>query len=447
MARLFGTDGVRGVAGEELTADLACALGRAAAAQLGGRIVVGRDSRVSGPELEAALARGIFAEGGQAILLGIVPTPAVAWWVRQLGADAGVVISASHNPPEYNGIKFFDGEGFKLPDAVEDALADFALAHVGAALPEDDLGQPSMALEVAAAGERYAEWAAELFAGRGVSLAGLKVALDCGFGAASETTPLALRALGAEVVCINDEFDGQRINVGCGSTHLGPVAALMDEVGADVALAHDGDADRLLAVAPGGLEVDGDYLLALCAGAMAARGELAHNLVVSTVMANLGLQKACSAAQIELACTAVGDRYVLECMRERGAALGGEQSGHVIFLNDNTTGDGLLTALNLLAIMAAEGKPLAELAQVALQKFPQSLVNVRVRDKALYAGNEAIAAAEESAREALAEEGRLLVRASGTEPLIRVMVEAATEEAATTLAHQVAAVIQTEIGA
>lgn len=441
MARMFGTDGVRGVAGTELTRELAVALGRAAVRKLGPKVLIGRDTRVSGPMLEQALVDGIVAEGGEPVLTGIIPTPAVALLTQQDGFDCGIVISASHNPPEYNGIKFFSAEGFKLPDAVEDEMQAIVEELLGDEVPAD-----AHAAQMEDATERYVAHAVNVLREQGVSLEGITVALDCGHGASYRSTPMALEELGAAVKAINTDPDGSIINVRCGSTHLEPVAELLREVGADVALAHDGDADRLLALAADGTVCDGDFILAICAQDMKERGELAANTVVGTVMANLGFMQAMEARDIDVVATKVGDRYVLESMRELGAVIGGEQSGHVIFLNHNTTGDGLMTALLLLSVVARSKKPLAELMGI-MRKLPQSLVNVKVTDKSLYAGNEAIAAAQGEVERALEGTGRLLVRPSGTEPLIRVMVEAQTQEEADELANRLAGVVKEEIGA
>ena len=440
MARLFGTDGVRGVAGEELDRDLAVALGRAAVRKIGKRIFIGRDSRESGPMLEQALIDGICAEGGQPAVVGIVPTPAIALITREMGANCGIVISASHNPPEYNGIKFFDGEGYKLPDAVEDEMQTIVEEIRG---EQVETGQ---ARPVPNAALYYANHAAAVLQERGVDLSGMKIAVDCAHGASCETTPATLRALGAEVFVINGDPDGSEINVGCGSTHLEPVKFLMESRGADIAIAHDGDADRMLALAPDGTVIDGDFLLAICAKDLKERGLLDNNLVVSTVMANLGFQLAMKREGIDVITTKVGDRYVLEAMREHGAVLGGEQSGHIIFGKRNTTGDGLVSALELLGVIAASGKTATELMSV-MEKFPQVLVNVRVTDRTLYDGNEAIAAVEAAAEAELGDEGRLLVRPAGTEPLIRVMVEAHTQQQADEIANRVADVVIEQIGA
>ena len=441
MARLFGTDGVRGVAGKDLTYDLAVALGRAAVSKLGGRIVIGRDTRVSGPMLEEGLRAGIQAQGGQTpVLLGVIPTPGLAWYTVKEGFDCGIMITASHNAPEYNGIKFFSSAGFKLPDDVEDQMQ---------AVVEELLGQPADApqpgIEVADAAQQFVDYDIAPLVKAGVRLDGLKIALDCAHGASCATTPLALEKLGAQVVSINTDPDGSIINVDCGSTHLGPVTELMRQCGADVALAHDGDADRLLAVAPDGTVCDGDFILAICAKDMQTRGILEHNTVVGTVMANLGFMQAMEREGVDVVCTKVGDRYVLESMQKLGAVIGGEQSGHVINLRNNTTGDGLATALMLLGVVARSGKSLQELMGI-MRKLPQSLVNVRVKDKALYDQDQNIAAAQARVEEQLAGCGRLLVRPSGTEPLIRVMVEAPTQEQADLLANELADVVRQCIG-
>lgn len=443
MARLFGTDGVRGVAGSELTRELAVALGRAAVRKLGPSVLIGRDTRVSGPMLEQALVDGICMEGGQPVLAGVVPTPAVALLTRQDGFDCGIVISASHNPPEYNGIKFFSNQGFKLPDATEDQMQAIVEELLGEGATATAPGQARVMEDAAA---RYVAHAADVLKAQDLSLEGISIALDCGHGAACSTTPMALEQLGATVHAINTDPDGSVINVECGSTHLGPVTELLAQTGADIALAHDGDADRLLAVAPGGIECDGDFIIAICALDMKQRDALPANTVVGTVMANLGFMQAMEREGINVVSTKVGDRYVLESMRDLGAGIGGEQSGHIIFLEQNTTGDGLMTALSLLAVMARTGKSLTQLMQV-MRKLPQQLVNVRVTDKSLYAGNAAIAAAQARVEKALEGTGRLLVRPSGTEPLIRVMVEAQTQQEADALANELAAVVDSEIGA
>ncbi|MGN0078591.1 MAG: phosphoglucosamine mutase [Coriobacteriales bacterium] len=442
MARLFGTDGVRGVAGEELSYELAVALGRAAVRKLGGRIVIGRDTRVSGPMLEEGLRAGIAAEGGAApALLGVIPTPGLAWYTVEEGFDCGIMITASHNAPEYNGIKFFSSKGFKLPDEVEDEMQAVVEELLG-----QPVGEPPAGQSVEDAVERFVAHDIAPLQEEGLSLAGMHIALDCAHGAACASTPLALERLGAQVTAINTDPDGSVINVECGSTHLGPVTELMRSCGADIALAHDGDADRLLAVAPDGTACDGDFILAICAKDMQGRGTLSANTVVGTVMANLGFMQAMEREGIEVVATKVGDRYVLESMLELGARIGGEQSGHVIDLGLNTTGDGLATALMLLGCVARSGKSLADLMGI-MRKLPQCLVNVRVRDKALYAADEQIAAVQAEVEAELEGSGRLLVRPSGTEPLIRVMIEAQTQEQAERLAHRLADLVQERIGA
>lgn len=444
MARLFGTDGVRGVANTQLTCDLAFKLGQAAVAFQGTTILIGKDTRLSGDMLESSVAAGIMSMGGTALLAGIIPTPAIALLVRELHCDGGIVISASHNPPEYNGIKLFDGQGFKLPDAVEDEIAAF-VARGGAAadeLPDGDAVGVSLPVEDAC--ELYVAHAVSTVADEGIDFAGLKVALDVGHGASCMTSPEALRRLGAEVAVINEEFDGTDINVRCGSTHLEPLRELVAATGADVGIAHDGDADRVMLVDAEGNEIDGDVVEAVCALDLKERGLLAGNTAVSTVMCNLGLAHAMRDAGIELVQTKVGDRYVLEAMRAGGFVLGGEQSGHMIFLEYNSTGDGLVTALQLLAACRRRGKSIAEAAAV-MTRFPQTLVNVHVNDKHAVDGNAAVQAAVSAAEAELGDSGRVLLRPSGTEPVVRVMVEAASAEEADRHARAIADVVEREV--
>ena len=444
MARLFGTDGVRGVANTQLTCDLAFKLGQAAVAFQGKTILIGKDTRLSGDMLESAVAAGIMSMGGTALLAGIIPTPAIALLVRELHCDGGIVISASHNPPEYNGIKLFDAQGFKLPDAVEDEIEAF-VARGGAAADELPAGDAvGVALPVDDACELYIAHAVATVADEGIDLTGLKVALDVGHGASCMTSAEALRRLGADVTVVNEDFDGTDINVQCGSTHLGPVCDLVAEIGADVGIAHDGDADRVMLVDAHGNEIDGDVVEAVCAIDLKERGLLAGNTAVSTVMCNLGLAHALRDAGIELVQTKVGDRYVLEAMREGGFVLGGEQSGHMIFLEHNSTGDGLVTALQFLAACKRAGKSIADAAAV-MTRFPQTLVNVHVKDKHAVDGNAAVAAAVEAAEAELGDSGRVLLRPSGTEPVVRVMVEAASAEEADRHAHAIAAVVEREV--
>lgn len=455
MPRLFGTDGVRGVANVDLTCELSYRLGQAAAAFMGKTIVVGKDTRKSGDMLEAAVVAGITSAGGDALLAGVIPTPAVALLVRELHADGGIVISASHNPPEYNGIKFFDANGFKLPDAVEDEIEKF-IADGGvegrvarAKAAGEDVEMPvgdevGVAIEVEDACEIYINHAVETVRSQGINFDSLHVALDTGHGASSLTSAEALRRLGAEVTVINDDFDGTDINVNCGSTHLGPLADLMAESGADVGIAHDGDADRVMLMAKDGTEIDGDIVEAVLAVDMKNRGELPHNTAVSTVMTNLGFVRAMEANGIDVLQTKVGDRYVLEAMREGGYAVGGEQSGHMILLEHNSTGDGLVTACQFLAAVRRSGKPVEEAIKV-MTKFPQTLINVRVKDKHALESNAPIWDAVHAAEAEMGDSGRVLVRTSGTEPLVRVMVEAETQEAADAHAKAIAEVVEAEL--
>lgn len=455
MARLFGTDGVRGVANVDLTCELAYRLGQASVAFMGKTIVLGKDTRKSGDMLEAAVVAGITSAGGDALLAGVIPTPAVALLTRELHADGGIVISASHNPPEYNGIKFFDAQGFKLPDAVEDEIEQF-IAEGGlegavervleqgeeASMPAGAL--VGVAVEVEDACEMYIDHVVKSIQAQDIDFSGLHVALDTGHGASSLTSAEALRRLGAEVTVINDDFDGNDINVQCGSTHLGPLSELMAESGADVGIAHDGDADRVMMLAVDGTEIDGDMMEAVLAVDLKNRGCLPGNVAVSTVMTNLGFVHAMRDAGIEVLQTKVGDRYVLEAMREGGYVLGGEQSGHMILLEHNSTGDGLMTACQFLAAVRRSEKPVEEAIKV-MTRFPQTLINVRVKDKHALEGNEAIWGAVRSAEEAMGDSGRVLVRTSGTEPLVRVMVEAETQDVADAHARTIADVVEAQL--
>ncbi|MDO4502629.1 MAG: phosphoglucosamine mutase [Coriobacteriia bacterium] len=445
MSRMFGTDGVRGIANKDLTCDLAFKLGQAAVRFLGKTILVGKDTRLSGDMLESAVFAGITSMGGTALSAGIIPTPGVAFLVGELHADGGIVISASHNPPAYNGIKYFDGQGFKLPDAVEDEIEAFITA--GGAQPDelpngDEVG---VILPVDDACELYLAHAVDAVQEQGIDFDGMKVALDAGHGASALTSREALERLGAEVVAINEDFDGTDINVKCGSTNLEPLKALVKATGAEVGIAHDGDADRVMMVSADGDEIDGDMMEAVLAIDMKQRGCLPGNTSVSTVMCNLGFTKALREAGIDVVQTKVGDRYVLECMRENGYALGGEQSGHMILLEHNSTGDGLMTAVQFLAAARRMGKTAGQAAAV-MTRFPQELINVRVSDKAAVLTNDAVADAVKAAEQAMGETGRVLLRPSGTEPLVRVMVEAATPEEALSHAQAIAAVVEQQLG-
>ena len=444
MARLFGTDGVRGVANKELTCDMAFKLGQAAVAFKGRTILVGKDTRLSGDMLESAVAAGIMSMGGTALLAGIIPTPAIALLTRELHCDGGIVISASHNPPEYNGIKIFDGQGFKLPDAVEDEIEAF-MARGGASTDELPSGdEVGVAVPVEDAAEMYIQHAVSTATDDGINFDGMKIALDVGHGASCMTSPEALRRLGADVTVINEDFCGTDINVKCGSTHLEPLRELIAQTGAEVGIAHDGDADRVMLMDADGNEIDGDMVEAVCAIDLKQRGKLAGDTAVSTVMANLGLTHALRDAGINLIQTKVGDRYVLEAMREGGYVIGGEQSGHTIFLEHNSTGDGLVTAIQFLCACKRAGKTAGEAAKT-MTRFPQTLINVRVNDKHAVEGNAAVAAAVASAEEALGEDGRVLLRPSGTEPVVRVMVEAADQAQAEAHAKAIAEVVEREI--
>ncbi|GGM03129.1 phosphoglucosamine mutase [Nakamurella endophytica] len=443
MPRLFGTDGVRGLANAELGPDLALRLAASAARVLRpshrgpGRpvAVVGRDPRASGEMLEAAVSAGLASAGVDVLQLGVVPTPGIAYLTGELGADLGVVISASHNPMPDNGIKIFARGGHKLEDAVEDAIeADMAL-------PTDTAARPTGAAvgRLRPAHHEVARYVDHLVAATPHPLTGLTVVVDCANGAASDVAPLAYRRAGATVHVVAGEPDGLNINDGVGSTHLDHVRAAVVEHGADLGIAHDGDADRCLAVAADGSTVDGDAILAILAGALHGAGRLAGGTVVGTVMANLGFHKAMEAAGIAVVTTAVGDRYVLEQMRAGGYTLGGEQSGHVVLADHATTGDGVLTALQVMSRMAETGRSLAELAGV-VQRFPQVLVNVRTADKSV-ADSPAVQDAVRAAVAELDGAGRVLLRPSGTEPVVRVMVEAPTADQAQEVADRVARVV------
>ena len=449
MARLFGTDGVRGVANKELTCEVAYRLGQAAAAFLGENIVVGKDTRLSGDMLESAVAAGIMSAGGTALIAGIIPTPGVAFLVNELHADGGIVISASHNPPEYNGIKLFDSEGFKLRDAVEDEIEAFIKAGGLEGSAEFDMPRgdaTGIMLPVDDAVELYINHAVDSIKSQGVDFSSLHIALDAGHGASSLSSAAAFERLGARVTVINDDFNGCDINVGCGSTCLDQLRDVMASSGADVGVAHDGDADRVILMTPDGDEIDGDFIEALLAIDLHERGLLADDTVVSTVMCNIGFMHAMRDAGIKVVQTKVGDRYVLGEMRTNGYTIGGEQSGHMIMLDYNSTGDGLMTACQYLAAVVRTGKSVTDAAAV-MTRYPQTLINVKVADKHALEGNEAVAASVREAEAELGDDGRVLIRPSGTEPLVRVMVEAASEETATELANRIAAVVESELSA
>lgn len=443
MSRLFGTDGVRGVANADLSPELAFSLGEAACRTLADhhapKIAIGRDTRRSGDLLETSLVAGICAAGGQALCLGVIPTPGVAYLTRELGAQAGAVISASHNPAKYNGIKFFDSRGLKLPDDVEDEISDMVLSRTTRERPTlDGVGTVEHDEEVI---QRYVDHAAGTISS---DLSGMKIAIDCGNGAASWTSPTVLHELGADVTALNNSPDGLNINLDCGSTHMEGLRRAVTEGGFAVGLAHDGDADRLLAVDETGQVVDGDFIMAICAAQMKAQGELPKDTVVTTVMTNLGFDLAMKRLGINVIKTRVGDRYVLEKMLEEGATVGGEQSGHIIYLDYNTTGDGVVTALQLLQVMHLTGKPLSELTQV-MERLPQVLVNVDVKHKEKLDTCDDISARVNQIEGMLSGRGRILVRASGTEPMVRVMVESDDGGEAERIANDVAELVAKEL--
>lgn len=447
MTLRFGTDGVRGVANVELTPELVLALGRAAGRVLGrpeAPFLIGRDTRLSGPLLEAALAAGLAAEGVSPRLLGVVPTPGVAWLSAADGVPAAM-ISASHNPFPDNGVKFFAVGGRKLSDDVEERL-EAELDRVAAGGTRADRRQGADVGSVAGSSgvERYAD--ALLASVEGRALGGLRVVLDCANGAASELAPRVLRALGAEVEVLFDAPDGTNINEGCGSTHPEILQKAVVERRADAGVAFDGDADRVLAVDHTGALVDGDQIIAVCALDRRRRGLLAGDTVAVTVMTNLGFRLAMEQAGVAVHETSVGDRYVLEALEEHGWVLGGEQSGHVIFRDLATTGDGILTALQLLDAVVRSGRRLAEMAAV-MARLPQVLRNVRVADRSGLEGAEGFWAEVRAVQSELGERGRVLVRPSGTEPLVRVMVEAPTAHQAEQAATRLCEAVTTALGA
>ncbi|MBI3121682.1 MAG: phosphoglucosamine mutase [candidate division NC10 bacterium] len=449
MDRLFGTDGVRGIANQEpMTPETVVKLGRAVAHLFkapGDRrsIVIGKDTRLTGYMLETALTAGITSMGVDALLVGPLPTPGIAFITRSLRADAGVVISASHNPFEDNGIKFFSGDGLKLPDAMEARIEELI---VSGAIDRIRPGAHEIgkAYRINDAAGRYIEFAKNTFPKR-LTLRGLKIVVDCAHGAAYRVSPTVLRELGAEVAALNVAPDGLNINADCGSLFPEVVQQAVLAEKAHLGFTHDGDGDRLLCVDERGSLMDGDQILALCALDMLAEGRLPARTVVATVMSNIGLEVAMREAGITVARTPVGDRYVLEEMLRGGYALGGEQSGHVIFAEHNTTGDGIVTALQVLAAMLRAGKPLSELA-ACMRRFPQVLENVRVRRREDLATLPKVQAQIRAAEGALAGGGRVLVRYSGTEPLARVMVEGPDEVTIRHWAGEIVAAIQEALG-
>lgn len=445
MSRLFGTDGVRGVANDELTPLLAMQLGQAGAFVLTREnmhkptIMVGCDTRISGDMLANALMAGICSVGANAVYVGVIPTPAVAYLTRKYKVDAGVVISASHNPVEFNGIKFFDGNGYKLPDALEDEIESYIRNDMsGIKFPiGPNVGKIKYRTD---AREEYINHSIQAV---GVDLTGLKIVVDCAEGASYYTSVEALRELGGNIVAIHNMPDGTNINANCGSTHMQELQARVVYEKANIGLAFDGDADRLLAVDEQGNIVDGDQIMAIVGNHMKEKGELSGDTIVATVMSNLGFFLMGQQNGIHMEQTKVGDRYVLERMREIGASLGGEQSGHIIFLKENTTGDGLLSALHLLKVLVETEKPLSELAAI-MEVLPQALVNAKVPNhkKEKYMDYPEIADAIQKLDEKYAGEGRVLIRPSGTEPLVRVMIEGKDKKMIDDDAKQLAELIQ-----
>lgn len=447
MGKYFGTDGVRGIANSELTPELAFKIGR-----FGGyvltkdkerpKVLIGRDTRISGHMLEGALVAGLLSIGAEVMRLGVISTPGVAYLTKVLGAQAGVMISASHNPVQDNGIKFFGPDGFKLSDEQEQEI-EALLDSEEDTLPRPtgkDLGQVNDYFE---GGQKYLQYLKQTV---DEDFSGIHVALDCAHGATSSLATHLFADLDADVSTMGASPNGLNINDGVGSTHPEALAAFVKEKGADVGLAFDGDGDRLIAVDENGQIVDGDQIMYICAKYLNEQGRLKHQTVVSTVMSNLGFYKALEAQGIKSVQTAVGDRYVVEEMKKNGYNLGGEQSGHIIFLDYNTTGDGLLTALQLVNIMKMTKKPLSELAG-EMKKYPQKLVNVKVTDKQEAIANEEVQRVIREVEEEMAGNGRILVRPSGTEPLVRVMVEAPTNELCDQYVERIVAVIRERFGA
>lgn len=447
MGKYFGTDGVRGVANSELTPELAFKLGR-----FGGyvltqhsegkpRVLIGRDTRISGVMLEAALTAGLLSIGAEVMRLGVISTPGVAYLTKAMGADAGIMISASHNPVEDNGIKFFGSDGFKLSDEQEEEIekylemdADNLPRPIGA-----DLGVLNDYLE---GGQKYIQYLKQTV---DEDFSGIHIALDCAHGATSSLATYLFADLEADLSTMGASPNGLNINDGVGSTHPEALAKFVVEKGADVGLAFDGDGDRLIAVDENGEIVDGDQIMYICGKYMNQQGRLKNKTIVSTVMSNLGFYKALEKEGLKSVKTQVGDRYVVEEMKKNGYNLGGEQSGHIIFLDYNTTGDGMLTGLQLINVMKQTQKPLSELAK-EVKKYPQRLVNVRVKDKHRVMENEKVLAVIAAVEEEMAGNGRILVRPSGTEPLVRIMAEAPTDEACEAYVKKIAEVVEKEMG-
>lgn len=447
MGKLFGTDGIRGIANMDLTPELAFKVGRAGAYVLSkgkkGKIVVGKDTRLSGDMLEAALTAGILSIGLDVISLGVVPTPAVAYLTRKYNALAGVVISASHNPVEYNGIKFFNEKGFKLSDEIEDEIErlienddEITLRPI-----KGEIGRTILEFD------SYKHYMSYLKSTINNDFEGLKIAVDCGNGAVFSIAPQLIRELKGDVVVINDNPNGVNINVECGSTNPSMIKSLVLETNSDIGLSFDGDADRLIAVDEKGDIIDGDHILAICGTYLMEQGKLSNNTVVGTVMTNIGLDIYLKSKGMKVIKTKVGDRYVLEEMMDSGYILGGEQSGHIIFLEHSTTGDGLLTALQLINVMRETGKKASELNSI-MTSYPQVLENAKVRKefKHSYMENEEIKSEIERIENLFKGEGRVVIRPSGTEPLVRIMIEGKDIEKIGTVAKDLARFIEERLG-
>ena len=438
MPRLFGTDGIRGEVNSHLTCEIAFALGQAAVVFQGKDVLIARDTRISGEMLQNALAAGVMSMGGMAYIAGIIPTPAVAMLVRKHSMNAGVMISASHNPPADNGLKMFDSKGQKLPDAIEDEIEKFiinASAEKKERLVAGD--KVGVTKELTSAESDYVSFVVDSVKSQNIDFTGMKIALDAGHGASFETSETALKQLGAEVISINTDFCGTDINVNCGSTHLEPLHELVKKTDADIGIAHDGDADRVMMISHTGTEIDGDVMLSVIAKDLKAQGRLVNNTVVSTVMSNLGLAHALAEDDIKLVQTQVGDRYVLEEMLAQGYSIGGEQSGHVILIDQNSTGDGLMTAVQFLVAVRHFGKTVEE-AVSHFHHFPQVLINVKVDDKEKAMKSDSVLAAVSEAEKSMGDAGRVLLRPSGTEPVVRVMVEAQSHDVAQSWAQKIA---------
>ncbi|WP_434640541.1 phosphoglucosamine mutase [Thermoanaerobacterium thermosaccharolyticum] len=446
MARLFGTDGVRGIANKDLTPQLAFELGRAGAYVLTEcsrrpKILIGRDSRVSGDMLQSALTAGLTSVGAEVIDVGIIPTPAVAYLTRLYNLDAGVVISASHNPVEYNGIKFFNKDGYKLPDEVEDKIEKIINENSDLPTPTGlDVGN---VVESKSAQRDYIEFLKSTI---NCDLKGLKIVLDCAYGASSTVAPILFHELGADVILYGSHPNGEKINVKCGSTNPKVLQEIVAGTGADVGFAFDGDADRLIAVDEKGNVVDGDHIMAMCGIHLKSKGKLNKNTVVVTVMSNIGLDIALKQNGIDVVKTKVGDRYVLEEMVRNGYSIGGEQSGHIIFLDHNTTGDGEITALKVAELLVSSGKKLSELSGVMVS-YPQVLINAKVKNelKHKYMDDKDIAREINKLEKEMQGEGRVLIRPSGTEPLVRVMVEGKDQEKIESMAKELASLIEKKL--